>query len=368
MYRRIFLSHCSYADTGVVQAVEAASAWEESSIAHSSAHGLDVVATPEPLDLRPGQTASGAGEQCTKGLLKGLSSYDPITASSTLEPVVVHHLGRKVVVTPAAGRALEATNAPEEGDEPAAARCGDVYLKTNSMRRLLHACAPPERGSGAEAECLASGASALRQVLDRCAEALHEPGCSQPALRWELAVSWAQYLKEPPSEGPGAKRAPGSSFRASPKAKVPPMVLEGGSDEGEAALRGEMGEEAFAALAKQDVGLHRFSPAELHRRASEWWVLAAGAAASAASPVTVLCAQVLPGCLAARCLGASAAGGGARRRPNPCGLPAQPRDQHSASRGHREAQHRIRVEGHRVLGRAGHSCLLDAEASRAGRS
>jgi len=274
LHRQLFLAHCSYTDTAVVEAVRAAKdSGADSWALPICRNGLDIIVEPEPRVVLPDMNGALLDQELelrsVKAVMKGLASHDPVVAASTLDPVIVHHMGHVTVASPS--RSVASTALPGPGDEPAAARCGDVSLKLNSLRWLLHAKAPPARGSTEEAACLAGGAAAFSEVLEACNEAVEQIRPSRPPLRWELAVVWVQYLKEPPTEGPGAVPPLRTTAGGRPKGPGAPLVLATGTDAGEAALKAELGEDTWAALAKMGVGMHRLSPKELTNYAAEWY-------------------------------------------------------------------------------------------------
>lgn len=155
--------------------------------------------------------------------------------------------------------------------EPAARDCGAHHLKLNSLRWLLHDETLLAEGSAEETSQLAAGGKVLEEVLASFVEVLEQAQPhARPPLRWELAVTWAQYLKEPPTEGPGAVPPARNTIGGAGRGPGAPLVLAGGSDEGEAALKAELGEETWKPIAKLGIGLHRLSPKDITTRATQW--------------------------------------------------------------------------------------------------
>ena len=197
--RQLFLAHCSYTDTAIVEATRAITGGDsESWPLPVCRNGLEITVQPEPQVVLPDMNGAlmdrELEQRSVTAILKGLASHDPVVAASTLDPVVVHHMGHIATASPS--RSVASNTVPGPGDEPAAANCGNVPLKLNSMRWLLHEDAPPPaRGSAAEAACLAAGAACLSEVLEACREALSQMRPSRPPLRSDLAVVWAQYHK-----------------------------------------------------------------------------------------------------------------------------------------------------------------------------
>ena len=280
LQRKMFLAHSSYTDTAIVEAVAAANevAPKSEQISKTKA-GLEITVKADNTLFNSEETAEGSSgaarqqeveEQSQRAVLKGLASHDHAVAATTIDPVTVRRLGQLMVVKPADGMASGAS--VDVADEPAAARCGDVYLQLNSLRKLLHTEAPPDRGSVDEAAILTNGASVLSSVLEHCTAVVLDSQYTAPPLRPELAVSWGQYLKDPPKDGPGAMPAQTAGARSgrSRPGTATPLIVAGGSDEGEAALKEELGAETWKALAKLGVGLHRLSLADLTRKAREW--------------------------------------------------------------------------------------------------
>ena len=280
LQRKMFLAHSSYTDTAIVEAVAAANevAPNKSEQTSKTKAGLEITVKADNTLFNSEENESPGSvrqqemeEQSLKAVLKGLASHDPAVAATAIDPITVRRLGQLMVAKPASGMASGAS--VDVADEPAAARCGDVYLQLNSLRKLLHTEAPPDRGSVDEAAILTNGASILSSVLEHCTAVVLDSHYTVPPLRPELAVSWAQYLKDPPKEGPGAMPAQTAGARSgrSRPGSATPLVVSGGSDEGEAALKEELGAETWKALAKLGVGLHRLSPADVTRKAREWY-------------------------------------------------------------------------------------------------
>jgi hypothetical protein len=140
-HRRLFLAHCAYVDTAVVEGVEAASAGVD-----RKAAGLQMSVRSEETRVNPCRGCDDRGateESSVTAILRGLANHDAPSAACTLEEVVVRHRGRVVGVR-ADPEAAAPEGAPAVEDEPAAAECGAAALKLNALRWLLHSGASGE--------------------------------------------------------------------------------------------------------------------------------------------------------------------------------------------------------------------------------
>eukprot|EP00873_Tetraselmis_striata_P016083 jgi/Tetstr1/436347/TSEL_025183.t2 len=273
-HRRLFLAHCAYTDTAIVEAVEAAAGGSEPEAEVRYSAGLVLGVSVEDAVVSPARSRAGSRAEAeaasVASILRGLASHDPVAAAVDLSSVTVYHRGRVVIASPHAEAPCDGSGPPRLEDEPAAADCGAASLKLNSLRWLLHT-----GNAGVAKSSLPTGEALLAQALSESGAALGTVRPGPPPLRWELAVTWASFLKNPPAEGPGALQPPSSSGLswglAARRAGQLKPGLPGGSAEGEEALREALGPHAWAAVAKLGIGLHRRAPDDLAARAADWY-------------------------------------------------------------------------------------------------
>ena len=222
---------------------------------------LEIAKRPEEAKLDTGVGSEPCPRREEASLFKGLLADENTIARDVegLSRVMIHFNGEVIQVKAAAGGAgAGGAGAKVNGGSVAAPlRVDDSIREALNVHGLRKFC------FGAEDSGTDRGDALLSDLL----ESADFGAPSAPHLRWELASSWIEHLKETEKNWPlrqgrllNGSHSPKTSQKDASAAK---RMLIQPSDAGERDLKAALGKEVWEKVEKLNLGLHRKSPASL---------------------------------------------------------------------------------------------------------
>ena len=256
---KVFLLHSHFVDTAITTACQSAASRKGETV---NARNLNITTESEKSQLSSdcGGSSKVTNEERLKtselALIKGLLADENTIARDVdaLAKVQIHFNGLDIKVE--ANRDAPESEPWTLEQEPALK--DNSALNVHGLREFCHSNAESTRKAPSSAE--------LNEIL---AGAVFEDELTPPKLRWEIVFSWIQYLKNPPSEGPGCLPVKYGLNRR--------LLLGGGkegrlgSKEGETELKEKLGEADWTQLAKLNIGLHRKTIVQLMAECNRYY-------------------------------------------------------------------------------------------------